>query len=398
MLLLIMCCDLEVTARRMTPAITLVFAHAFVSGSTALVHQLMGNRVLHRCPLAQRGPATLCLHLGSQRLLELFVLADAQASALPACGCGTLGAQGTRVTRRSRTLDMLAWDHGDGLATRTGHLHPRKVHSEIILGKTRPNLGPGAGDNVHTLRHPLGHPGAGHVPQVDIELQQAWSFLQRIGQQLHHCMLGLVRRADHSLPDDFALQIHRKVLLEAIESFGAAFAAVTHVLILEREASVRRDVLLEAPPARPALRVWCGILRDNLGDGLYDLLERRCLRRQGVLLLQPVLPPCHLLQDQAQRVGTRMGLPPIQVQCGFETALSHQRQPGGLHDRQRGDAQCVGCKAYGLAQGSGVESRTARSCLAPKPPVCSAKATVRSSRVLSKWWAISRIRKLHRVP
>src|SRR5262245_56353766 len=135
MLRLIMCGDLEVTDRRMTPAIKLVFAHAFISGSTALMHQLMGNRVLHRCPFAQRGPATLCLHLGSQLLLELFVLADAQASALPARGFGTLGAQGTRVTRRRRKLDLLAWDHGDGLATRTGHLHPHKVQSEITLGK-----------------------------------------------------------------------------------------------------------------------------------------------------------------------------------------------------------------------------------------------------------------------
>ena len=38
MLLLIMCCDLEVTDRRMTPAIKLVFAQAFVLGSTFLVY------------------------------------------------------------------------------------------------------------------------------------------------------------------------------------------------------------------------------------------------------------------------------------------------------------------------------------------------------------------------
>ena len=123
MLLLIMCCDLEVADRRMTTAIKLVLAQAFVAGSTSLVRQLMGNRVLHRGPFAQRGPSTLRLHLGAQLLLELLVLADAQASALPARGFRTLGAQGTRVTRRSRKLGMLAWDHGDGLATRTGHLH-----------------------------------------------------------------------------------------------------------------------------------------------------------------------------------------------------------------------------------------------------------------------------------
>src|SRR5256885_11513753 len=120
-------------------------------------------------------------------------------------------------------------------------------------------------------------------------------------------MLGLVRRADHHLPRDFAIQIHRKVLLEAIEGFGAAFTTVAHVFILERDASVRCDMLLDTPPSRPSLRVWFSILRDNLGDGLHDLLYRRFLGRQGVLLLQPVLPPCHLLQDQAQRTHPRAG-------------------------------------------------------------------------------------------
>ena len=79
MLLLITCCYLEVADRRMTTAIKLVLAQAFVSGATSLVHQLMRNRVLHRRPFAERGPSTLRLHLGSQLLLELLVLADAQA-------------------------------------------------------------------------------------------------------------------------------------------------------------------------------------------------------------------------------------------------------------------------------------------------------------------------------
>src|SRR5215831_16966624 len=130
----------------------------------------MGQRVLHRGPFAQRGPSTLGLHPGAQLLLELFVLAAAQASALPVRGFGTLGAQGTRVTGSSRTLGMSAWDHGDGLATRTGYLQTRKVQSEIILGAKRPNLRPRARDNVHALLRPLDNAWASHVPQVDIQL------------------------------------------------------------------------------------------------------------------------------------------------------------------------------------------------------------------------------------
>ena len=130
----------------MTTAIKLVLAQAFVSGATSLVHQLMRNRVLHRRPLAERGLSTLRLHLGSQLLLELLVLADAQASALSVGGFGALGSQGTCVTRHSRKLDLLAWDHRDGLAPRTGHLHTRKVQGEIMLREKRTNLWPGASE------------------------------------------------------------------------------------------------------------------------------------------------------------------------------------------------------------------------------------------------------------
>ena len=164
MLHLIKCRYLEVADCRMTTAVKLVLPQAFVPGSTSLVRQLMGNRVLHRCPFPERGPSTLRLHLGSQLLLELFVLTDVQASALPAHGFGTLGSQGTRVTRRRRELGMLAGDHGDALAPRTGHLHTRKVQGEIILREQRTNLRPRARDNVHALLRPLGNPWAGHVP------------------------------------------------------------------------------------------------------------------------------------------------------------------------------------------------------------------------------------------
>src|SRR4029453_2231330 len=313
MLLVTTCRYLQIADRSMTTAVKLVLTQAFVPGSPSLVRQLMGNRVLHRCPFPQRGPSTLRLHLSSQLLLELFVLAEVHASALSVGGFGALGAQGTRVTCRRRKLGRLAWDHGDGLAPRTGHLPTRKVQSKIMLSEKRPTLGPRARDNVYTLLRPLGNPWAGHVPQLDIELQQTWTPLQCLGQQLAHLMLWLIRRADYHLPRVLVMHIHGKVLLKAVEGFGTAFATVAHVLILDRDAPIRHNVLLKTAPARSTLRGWLGVLRDNLRDGLHDLLQRKCLGHQGLLLLQPALPPSHLLQDQAQRTGARAGLPPIQV-------------------------------------------------------------------------------------
>src|SRR5438132_3655045 len=232
MLLLIMCCYLEVADRCMTTAIKLVLAQAFVAGATALVYQLVRDRVLYRRPFAERGPATLRLHLGSQLLLKLFVFADAQASALSGSGFGALGSQGTRVTRRRRKPGMLAGDHGDALAPRTGHLHTRKVEEEIMLREKWTDLRPGTSDNKHALLRPLGNPWARHVPQIDIELQQAGGFLQLFSQQLHDFMLPLIRRADDDLPRDCAVHIYRTVLLEAVEGSRLAFSAVLDLLCL----------------------------------------------------------------------------------------------------------------------------------------------------------------------
>ena len=413
MLLLTTCRYLKVVDRRMTTAIKLILAQAFVSGATSLVHQLVRNRVLHRRPFPERGPSTSRLHLGSQLLLKLLILTDAHASALAVGGFGALGAQGTRVTRRRRKLGLLAGHHGDALATRTGHPHTRKVQGEIMLRKKRPNLWPGTSDNGHALRRPLGNPGAGHVSQVDIELPQARGFLQLLGQQLYRLMLRLIRRPDHHLSDDCAVQSHGKVLFEAVEGFGTAFAAVAPVVILDRDTPIRRDVLLIRCPLGPPSgsgSVSCMIIcvmvsMTSCRGGVWS--------RQGVLRSSQHCHRSTSFRTKPSAFGACAGLPPIQVQGRFETALSHQRQPGVLHNRLRGRAQFLGRQAHGLAQRmaeqvqgvldpagaeQGGESKTARSCLAPKPPVCSAKATVRSSRVLSTLWVISRIRKLNRVP
>ena len=121
MFLLITCRYLEIADRRMTTASKLVLAQPRVAGAPSLGRQLRGAGMLHRRAFPHRGSSTLGRELGAPLLLKPFVLADAQASAMPARGGRALGAQGTCVTRRRWKLCRLAWDHGDGLATRTAH-------------------------------------------------------------------------------------------------------------------------------------------------------------------------------------------------------------------------------------------------------------------------------------
>jgi hypothetical protein len=120
MLLLIMCRDLEVAARRLPPARNLVLAPALVPGSPSLGPQWVRNGVLPCRPLPARRPSTPGLHLGSPLGLDWLVRTAAQTAAWPARGVGPRGAQGTHVTPRRRTLGRLAGAQRDALAPWTG--------------------------------------------------------------------------------------------------------------------------------------------------------------------------------------------------------------------------------------------------------------------------------------
>ena len=279
-----------------------------------------------------------------------------------------------------------------------------------MLREKRTNLWPGASDNVHALLRPLGNAWARHVSQVDIELRMPAFSNSSANSSTASCSGSFAGRTTTSRVT--VLSKSTAKCFKTVEGFGTAFATVAHVLILDRDAPVRCDVLFDTSPARSTPRVWLGVLHDKLRDGLHDLLQRRCLS-QGVLLLQPALPPFHLLQDQAQRAGACAGLPPIQVQCRLRLLCPTSVSPASSTSTSADVSNAWAARPTALrsawpsrfnvsstrpAPNSGVESKTARSCLAPKPPVCSANATVRSSRVLSKLWVMSRIRKLNRVP
>jgi len=148
--------------------------------------------MLNRCSFAQRGASALGFDLGSELVLELFVLTDMQAPALADPRCGALRSLGTRITGTGGKLGVFAWDHWHGLATRTGDGPVRKIQGKVVLGEERPALRPGAGHDVHALGGPWGNPRARHRPQVEVQLEQARALLQLRRQQLYGLMLRLV--------------------------------------------------------------------------------------------------------------------------------------------------------------------------------------------------------------
>src|SRR4029450_1299791 len=310
----------------------------------------MGDRVLHSCSFAQRGASALGFDLVSALVLDLFILTDRQASPLAALGCGALRTLWTYLTGACWKLGVFAWDHRHGLATRTGDMPVGEVEGEVVLRKAGPAWRPGAGNDVYALLGPLRNAWAGHVPQVDIQLQQPWRLLQRLDQQLHRGMLWLVRWSAYDLVSDMTIQVQHEVFLKAVERFGAALTAVPHVRILNGDAPSRGYLLLDALAPRATVRVWFGVLRDNLSDRVHDVLQGRHILHKALMLLQPLGPALDLCQHQAQRLLSGLRLPPVEVQRGLEAAVAHQDQAPFLQNRRNTRAQLPRREVHRLAQ------------------------------------------------
>src|SRR5215468_1126155 len=136
------------------------------------MHDVMGDRMLHRGSFTQRGASALGFELGAELVLERFVLPDMQASPLTDPGCGALRSLWTLITGTGGKLGVFAQGHRYGLATRTGDCPVRKIQGKVVLGEESPTLRPGPGNDVDALLGPLCNAWTGHVPQVDIQLQQ----------------------------------------------------------------------------------------------------------------------------------------------------------------------------------------------------------------------------------
>jgi hypothetical protein len=130
MLLLIMCCHLQVADGCMTTTVTLVLAQPLGAGAPSLVRSLMGERMFDPWVFPQRRPSAFGPELGTQCLLERLILADGQRPALPELGGSARHSLGTHVEcsclpcARSHVLLFRAqrnrWMPHDGLLTVAG--------------------------------------------------------------------------------------------------------------------------------------------------------------------------------------------------------------------------------------------------------------------------------------
>ena len=117
MLLLIMRRYLEVADRRMTTAITLVFAHAFGAGATSLVYPLVRNRGLHRRPFPECGPSRHWFRLMSDPH-EAFCWTSRWGSVMRLCRAISLSAGEEDDDLDPQAMPLLSWEERRGTAHR----------------------------------------------------------------------------------------------------------------------------------------------------------------------------------------------------------------------------------------------------------------------------------------
>ena len=111
--------------------------------------------MLNRGSFAQRGASALGFALGSELVLERFVLTDRQASPLADLGGGTLRSLWAPIAGAGGELGGFAGDHGHGLATRTRAMPVDEVEGEVVLRKARAALRPRASSGIHLARDTL---------------------------------------------------------------------------------------------------------------------------------------------------------------------------------------------------------------------------------------------------
>jgi hypothetical protein len=185
-LLRITCRHLTVAHGHMTTAVKRVVPQPVVAGSPALRGSRMGDGRFHRRVFAQGGSAAFRAALGLPLLRERIVRAEMQTPPVPTLCVRARGAYQPRITGTRRTLDGHPGDHRPRHATRTGNQRRPKVQPPVMFGAEGPALGPGASHDVHTLHRPRGHSRTHPVAPVEVQLPQAWTFLQRLRQTHPH--------------------------------------------------------------------------------------------------------------------------------------------------------------------------------------------------------------------
>src|SRR6516165_11871580 len=412
-----MCRHLQVAHRRVTTAVTLVRTLTSIAGSTSWRGQLLSDGVLSRSPLTPRGPSARRLELGPPLLLARLVLAAGQCPARPALGRGPWRALGTRVTGLGRTLRGSAWGHRYALAARTGDGPMDAVTGKGVLGAQRPAAWPAHGQG----RAIISTPCSAHGPTRGLALSpEARSSCSTPGGRAH----ASANPATAACAGSCAGRTTTSRV--TVRSRASAKGSVPPLQVLAllvrpwRRAWSSMETRLagapcgfrRGPPGPPVgsgsvacATIWAtgsspscsrGAGPERPGGGASHRCPRATASKTTRSACSRVVgcPPSRSRAALRRRWPPRLppASPPI---VSVDVPRAWAAPPPAV--RRAGPSRCK-VSATRPAPHSGGEARAARNCLEPHPPLFAPHVDVRSSQVVARWCAMSRLRPCHTVP
>src|SRR3984893_12119423 len=315
---------LQVLNRARTPEVEGVLTDADIARGVALTWRDMGEFVFDDRALSQGLASSGRLDLLAQPSLKALVLCNGdRASMAEFCG-RALRAHGTAIAqvgiefddtaeRKMLHLSLGAFDRSVAEVQLEGRL--RKQVAVVRLPRFTHNL---AAPAEHVVDEPTVD-----VSPIDQQLVDGDALPLHVDRQgWHGFVLGAIRGRDGARQDQPAIDIRGEMPLEAIEPLALALAAMTHVCIRDRDASIFGDAIANAPPA--ALGIRLQILRADLHERLEMFLERRLGDFLGQAARDPHLQRVQLTQERLDRLSLLDRVVPVDIERPLDTRLQEQ--------------------------------------------------------------------------
>ena len=324
---------LEVLDGARTPEVEGVLADPDVSRVVSLSLRDMCKLVLDRRALPQGRASHGGLDLLAESVLQRLVLRNGDGAAVPAFSRRALAAQHAAVAHVGIELHDLAERDGLHMTIGAGDGAVAEIEREGRLREqaTIVRLPRLTDDSAAPAEHVVDE-GAVDIAAIDQQLVDGESLPVQVGRQGGDgVFFGAIRARDGARQDQATVNVRRNVSLKAIEPLTLALAAVTHVRILDRDASILGHARTNARPPDEGIRLQ--ILRANLREGVDLRFQRGRGGFLGQVARDPRLQRVELPGERLDRVGLLARVVPVNVERPLDT-----------RGREQGNARLPACR------------------------------------------------------
>ncbi len=257
---------LQVLDRTRSAEVEGVLAQTNVACLVALPLRDVGEFVFDRGALAQRLASSGGLNLLAQPRLKLLVFSNGDRPSMAKFCGGALRTHGTAIAHVGVELNDRAERKALHLALGAFDRPVAKIELEGRFGEQAAIVRlPRFAHNVPAPAEHVVHEGAVDIAAIDQQMIDVESLAGHVPRQGgHRLLLGAIRGRDGAREDQPPVDVSGNVTLESIEPLAFALAAVPHLRVLDRDASIFRNA---GANAHAVLGVRFQILRADLHEG-----------------------------------------------------------------------------------------------------------------------------------